>query len=402
MPRRAATPACANAARPVLHIIDTMDCGGAQELLVLLARVTPRDRYPTSVAVIQPAAELAGRLRAEGVKVHLLNHERPSITNPIKFFRYVSNVVSDIRRICRLESISILHCHLSDAEFTGILAGRISGVPSILDTVHTPLMIPERFALDPRTYMRRYLGPMMLNLADWVIAVSAETGKALEGLGIDPRRIRVVENGIDVLAYGMAPNEALKAELGVAPGDVVLSTMARLTKQKGHEFLIAAMPAILERCPAVRLLLLGEGELREPLANQARALGVEGRISFLGVRSDIPDVLAQTDVFVLPSLWEGTSLALLEAMASGKPIVATDIDGNRPLLQSGRDCLLAPPGEPSPLAEAVLRLIEDRELAQRLGETARKECLERFDIRAMFRTYETLWNSSASRCGGTR
>lgn len=397
MPPRDDPSACPGAARPVLHLIDTMDFGGAQELLVLLARVTPRDRYPTSVAVIQPAACLAARLRAEGVRVHLLNRARPSIMCPWRMFRYVSAVVSDIRRICRLENISILHCHLSDAEFTGILAGRLSRVRSILDTVHTPLLIPARFALDVRTILRKLFVPLMLNLADWVIAVSGETGKALEALGVDRQRIKVVENGIDVMAYGKAPDEARKAELGVAPGDVTLATMARLTKQKGHEFLIAAMPAILERCPAARLLLLGEGELREPLEQQARALGVDRRISFVGARSDVPDVLALADVFVLPSLWEGTSLALLEAMAAGKPIVATDIDGNRPLLQSGRDCLLVPPGEPAPLAEAAVRLIKERELARQLGETARQECLERFDIRAMFRTYEMLWNSSAVR-----
>jgi glycosyltransferase involved in cell wall biosynthesis len=394
--------ACAGAPRPVLHLIDTMDCGGAQELLVLLARVTPRDRYPTSVAVIQPFTGMADQLRAAGARVHLLNRARPSIMCPVRMARYVWGVVNDVRRICLRENISILHCHLSDAEFTGILAGRLAGVPSILDTVHTPRLIPERYARDVRTILRKLLVPAMLNRADWIIAVSNETGKALGALGVDPARIRVVENGIDVEAFGKTPDPRLRDELGIAPGDATLATIARLTMQKGHEFLIAAMPSILERRPDARLLLLGEGELRETLETQARSLGVSGRVSFLGVRSDIPDVLALTDVFVLPSLWEGTSLALLEAMAAGKPIVATDIDGNRPLLKDRRDCLLVPPGDPAPLADAIVTMLDDRVLTCQLGETARRECRDRFDIRAMFRTYESLWNSSALRCGRRR
>lgn len=384
----------APAVRPVLHVIDALDCGGAQELLVLLARLTPRETHPTCVAVIQPATGMLDRLKATGARVYCLGRPRPSIFKPLAFLRYVIGVIGDIRRICRLENIAILHCHLSDAEFLGILAGRLHGVERILDTVHTPSLLPSRESHDPRTSLRKLFMPWVLNQADWVVAVSAETGRMLEKMGVQAKRIRVVENGIDVSAYDLPPQPALRQSLGIGPDEPVLVTTARLTEQKGHAYLIEAMPAVLERFPLARLLLLGQGELRGQLEERVRSLGLTGRVDFLGVRSDVPALLALADVFVLPSLWEGTSLALLEAMAAARPIAATDIPGNRPLLEDQRDCLLAAPGRPEALAQAVIRLLQDRELAAKLGTQARAEAWQRFDIRTMLAAYERLWATS--------
>jgi glycosyltransferase involved in cell wall biosynthesis len=167
--------------------------------------------------------------------------------------------------------------------------------------------------------------------------------------------------------------------------------VARLSEPKGHIHMIDAMPDVLARFPDARLLLLGDGELRGSLMNRVQALGLADSVLFLGVRPDVPAVLALADVFVFPSLWEGTSLALLEAMGSARPIVASYIDGNRHLLTDGRDCLLVPPGQPGPLCAAVIRLLEDRGLAADLGARARRVALERFDIRVMLAAYERLW-----------
>jgi glycosyltransferase involved in cell wall biosynthesis len=380
--------------RPVMHLIDSFDCGGAQKLLLLLARVTPADRYPTCVTIIQPAIGMLHELQGEGVRVHLLNRARPSILNPWRLLRYIFGVIGDIRRLCREEGTSILHCHLSDAEFTGILAGKLADIETILDTVHTPFILPARASLDPRILLRRFLIRWLLNMADWIIAVSTETGHALEKLGIDPIRLRVVENGIDVESMAIPAAESLREVLGLTAADRPLITVARLTEQKGHRYLVDAMPAILERQPHAKLLLLGEGELEFQLKDQAKELGIIDRIIFLGVRSDIPSVLSLADVFVLPSLWEGTSLALLEAMAAGKAIVATDIDGNRPIIKDRQDCLLVPPAQSAPLAAAIVHLLSDQDLSHKLGAQARMEALRRFDIHVMFNNYEHLWNST--------
>lgn len=382
--------------RPVLHVIDNLDCGGAQELLVLLARVTPRDAFPTSVAVIQPFTGMLPRLEAEGVKVYCLNRKRPSILSPLKFLQYALGTVNDLRRICLDQGVRVVHCHLSDAEFTGILAGRLCKAERVLDTVHTPLVLPKRTRLDPRTLLRRLLTRWLLNRADWVIAVSAETALALTQMGVSPRRIRVVENGIDVAAYNLAPDPSLRDELGLAPSDRVLVSVGRLTEQKGHVHLLDAMSEIVARIPETKLVVLGEGELRAPLERQAAALGLTDRVRFVGVRPDVARVLALAEIFVFPSLWEGTSLALLEAMAAAKPIVATDIDGNRPVLAHGRDCLLVAPADPKALAQAVLRLLCDRELAQTLAGAAHEEACRQFDVRAMAATYQSLWSRSPS------
>ncbi|GAB6036598.1 hypothetical protein JCM15519_11570 [Fundidesulfovibrio butyratiphilus] len=391
--------------RPVLHVIDSLDCGGAQELLVLLARVTPQDRYPTSVVVIQPFTGMLPRLQAEGVKVFCLNRQRPSILNPLKFLRYTLDTVRDLRRICLDRGVRVVHCHLSDAEFTGILTGRLCKVDRVLDTVHTPLVLPKRGRFDPRTMLRRLLTRLLLNRADWVIAVSSETARTLTEMGVSPRRIRVVENGIDIAAYTLEPDPRLRTELGLEPEDRVLLSVGRLTEQKGHVHLLDALPAIVAREPRTRLVVLGEGELRAPLERQAASLGMTDHVRFVGVRPDVARVLALAEIFAFPSLWEGTSLALLEAMAATKPIVATDIDGNRPVLAHERDCLLVPPADPAALAGAVLRLLNDRELARTLARTAHQEARRQFDVRAMAATYQSLWNRSPSErdtCGDDR
>jgi glycosyltransferase involved in cell wall biosynthesis len=383
-----------------LHLIDTFDCGGAQQLLVELAKATPQELYPTSVAVIQPLDDLADRLENLGVPVYRLGRRRPSITHPLQFLRYLSGTLLDVVRLCRRHNVAILHCHLSDAESIGILAARIARVPRVLDTVHTPLILPKRHPFDPRNWMRSRFTPLVLNMADWIIAVSRETYEVLERMGVAPSKLRVVENGVATPSPVALPDPFLRASLGLEPGQPVLACVARHTTQKGQPYLVRAMPAVLERHPRAKLLLLGDGEQRSELIDEIRSLGLSGNVSLLGVRPDVREILAQTDIFILPSLWEGTSLALLEAMAAAKPIVATDIEGNRTILASESNCLLVPPADSGALARALIRLLNDPGLGETLGRQARLDMEATHGISVMFAAYEALWNASlsANRC----
>lgn len=387
--------------RPVLHLIDSLDCGGAQQLLVELAKATPRDLHPTSVAVIQPTDGLADRLEALGVRVHRLGRERASIVNPLKLLKYFAGTLADVVRLCRREKIAILHCHLSDAEFIGILAGRLARTPHVLDTVHTPMILPKRSRLDPRNLIRSWLAPRVLNLADWVITVSGETADVLADMGVDREKLRVVENGVAVEDDEREPDPGLRASLGLDGATPVIASVARLTPVKGHVHLLRAMPAVLAAHPGAKLLLLGEGELRGELEAEIDRLGLAGSVLLLGVRSDVREILRLSDVFVLPSLKEGTSLALLEAMAVARPIVATDIEGNRSLMRHESNCLLVPPADDKALAGALSRLLEDKPLGRALGVRARADMEASHGVKAMLAAYEELWSSKPGQ-GGRR
>ena len=179
-------------------------------------------------------------------------------------------------------------------------------------------------------------------------------------------------------------------------GSPLIGTIARLHRQKGVVFLLRAAAAMLAGHPEGRVIVVGGGELEDDLRRKARKLDVERRFLLLGERTDALEILSRLDVFVLPSLWEGLPLVLIEAAALGKPIVATSVDGSREIITDGETGLLVPAGDPAALAAAVRRLLGDPDLAVRLGKTARASIPPRFTLEAMIADYADLYLSLAS------
>jgi glycosyltransferase involved in cell wall biosynthesis len=178
----------------------------------------------------------------------------------------------------------------------------------------------------------------------------------------------------------------------------LLGLVARLHRQKGLGDLLAAVAWVRERVPDVRLLLIGEGELRDELEAQARALGLSGAVIFAGIRTDVAEIVAALDIFVLPSLWEGTSNAVLEAMAAGLPIVATAVGGTPEVVVDGVTGLLVPPRDPSALAGALVTLLQDADLRHRMGRAGRERVKQYFSLERMVRRTEALYEELLSLC----
>ncbi len=379
----------------VLHVIDQLAYGGAQQLLVLLAAFS-RTRCRTTVCALQPPGDLKEALEAAGARVLLLNRERPGIATPGKFFSYVGGGIRDIIGYCRKERVDVIHCHLSDAEFLGVAAARLAGVRPVLVTAHTPKLLPKRPWYDPRNALRRLATMVLFNLADRILAVSEETAEALHTtFGVAQKRLAVMQNGIDVEYYASRPaSPERRASLGIPPDAKVVVAVGRLVPLKGHEYLVQALPRLRERFGDVRLILLGDGERRGALEALCRESGTAGHVIFAGNRRDVADILAFCDVFAMPSLWEGTSLALLEAMAGGRAIVATDIPGNRKVLTPDEDALLVPPEDSAALAEAVGRFLADPALAEAFGGRARRTAEAGYDIKIMVAELEKLWGAA--------
>lgn len=379
--------------RTILHVIDALNIGGAQELLVLLADKTPKSSYQTLVCTIQPDITLKHRIESKGVPVYCLNRPRPSIFCPGDFMMYFYKNIRDIISLCRQHGVNVVHCHLSDAEFMGILSGWWYRADRVISTVHYPALLPERKASDWRNFLRIGATRLLYHLTDVVVAVSDDVAdKLLTVFNPVPSKIKIIVNGIDVEAIHSAlsrPERLLS--VGVPQGQRFITSVGRLAPPKGHRYLVEAVPYLTRRFSDLKLLLVGDGDLRESLEQLSRCLEVQHVISFLGSRKDVRDILALTEVFVLPSTSEGTSMALLEAMAAEKPIVATDIPGNRTVLKHEYNCLLVPPGNPEKLAEAIAFLLDYPLIAAEYGGNAYRDVCKYYNIDQTIKQYMAIW-----------
>ena len=189
----------------------------------------------------------------------------------------------------------------------------------------------------------------------------------------------MVHNGIDAEGHPVPSSDGLRARIAGRSDRPIVLTVARLDSQKGHPYLLAAAAEI----PHAVFALVGEGGEQAALESQARALGIADRVRFLGHRDDVPELLAACNVFVLPSLYEGLPLSVLEAMAAAKPVVATAIDGTGEAVVDGVTGLLVPPADPVRLAGAIRGLLADGALASRMGEEGRARVRREFSLRKM-------------------
>jgi glycosyltransferase involved in cell wall biosynthesis len=227
------------------------------------------------------------------------------------------------------------------------------------------------------------------------IAVSASNRQS--GVNSIPGfRAVVVNNGIDQRKFSPARVFAdIRGELNIPRDVVLLLFLARFTGHKQPLTLIRAFHEAVGQLPGLRLLMVGEGDEKEEGMRLAAELGLEGRVYFSSFRQDVPDVLAAADIYVLPSLWEGLPIGLLEAMAMGKAVIGTRVDGTREVLRDGENGLVVEPGNVGALAAAILRLVEDRRLRESMGACAVETVRERFNAAVMTKEIENIYKKIA-------
>lgn len=271
---------------------------------------------------------------------------------------------------------AVLHIHAGIGwEGHGLAAmGRAAGVPAVVRTEHLPDVIT-----DPEQRRQHRSG---LAMVDRVICVSEATARSYRDTGVLADTIVVIHNGLDPKPAGRS-RTAVRAALGLAADQPMLITPARLTAQKDHATLVAAVPAVLARHPRARFVLAGSGPLEDDIRRQAAALGVDGEIVLLGFRADVPDLLCAADILVLPSLFEGLPLTILEAMAASRPVIATDIGGTDEVVRDGETGTLVPSGDPHRLAAAISAMIEDPSTAAEQGRAGRRRFEAQFTAARM-------------------
>ena len=299
----------------------------------------------------------------------------------------------DLLRVLRRKQADVVHMHGYGATTFGRLCAWRLRIPAIL-----------------HEHANHTTTPWFQKIADWLlapqtdlaIAVSESTAEFTVRARLMPAaRTKVVYLGspLDEFARPWPSEERARARasLGIAPATVAVGTVTRLMPSKGNQYLVEAVPAMVAAHPNVQVFIVGEGELQGELEAQARALGLGDRLVFAGFRRDVAEVLNALDIVVFPSLWEGTPLTAFEALAAGKPIVASDADGLLDILQNERDALVVPKRDAAALARGVSRLIEDPELTARVSAGARQTGAL-YDIgvfvRKMERLYEILHQTS--------
>jgi glycosyltransferase involved in cell wall biosynthesis len=229
-------------------------------------------------------------------------------------------------------------------------------------------------------------------LADCVLVNAEAIRESLIEQGYAPSKIVVIRNGIALSNFTHSERSAvLRRDLGFPPSARLVAVFSRLNPMKGVEYFLDAASIVAERFPDVRFLVAGDGGSRKELEDRARRLGLEARIVFTGFRSDVRELLSEAAISVLPSLSEGTSNTLLESMAAGLPVVATQVGGNPEVIEDGVSGLLVPPRDSAEIAAAVGRLLEDEGFARRLGQAGMRRVSELFSLSGSVQQTEHLY-----------
>jgi len=370
----------------VTYVIDKLHRAGAQVHLGQLAAGLDRRRIQAEVICLLQGGPIAEELRARGVPVEILGLD----------LLYAPRGLAGVARLARhlrRSGADVLHTYLVSANVYGTLAGRLAGVPSVVTS--------RRDTGFSRNWRLRLLEEWVINpRVDRVVAVSpaiADSARREHGLRAD--RIVTIENGVDLAALepALELRDDTRREWGLAPEDPAVGTIGHLSPIKGHADFLHAAALVAAADRRARFFLVGDGALRPSLEALARTLGIADRVVFTGAREDVPRMLAMLDVFVLPSLAEGMSNALLEAMALGRPAVATAVGGNPDVVRDGATGLLVPPGQPPALAAALAELLSEPTRAIGLGAAARCWVRQELTLERMLRRYEALYLGLAMR-----
>jgi glycosyltransferase involved in cell wall biosynthesis len=364
----------------VLQLLATGGTGGAQESYTGLLLRLDRSAYEVRALSLSSGSAVQ-RLRRLGLEVEVIDEADDE------------DAVRELTAYLVRNEIDLLHAHMFRAELVGARAAVAAETAVVMATVHSSRV---RSAED--IAMLAALTPVM----DRLIVPSASIVTKVRTEGRGGASFSVIPNGVDLDRFDLSLGVcALRREFGIPGRAPLLGVVARLEPEKGHRYLIEAMPAILHGAPETWLVIVGEGSLEGELRSLAASLPGRAaeRIVFTGRREDVAAITGEIDVAVLPSLREAQGISILEAMARRKPVVASAVGGIPEVLTNGLDGLLVPPADPAALAEACIRLACSPELRVRMGEAGRATVEARYSLDAMVHQIEEIYDEELIRAG---
>ena len=357
-----------------MQITHDLAIGGLQQVIVNICRTINRELFDVSVLCLRGLGEFVPVVQGLGINVFCLPQ------GEIDYFPFLK-----IARILRQQKIDVLHVHNTQPLIEGTISSLLTNVRTIIHTDHA----------------RNFPDKLRYMIAEWLVShfvykmvgVSEHTSKNLQIYEkISHRKIITIHNGIDGTIYdGAMDTLQKKTELGIHSDGPVIGLGVRLSRQKGITYLLKAMPHILAVHQDATLVIAGDGPLKSDLEAEVDRLGLGKAVIFVGARSDMHSILKCFDIYILPSLWEGLPMVLLEAMAAGVPIIATDVGGNHSAIKHSFNGSLIPPKDPVAIYKEINKLLSDKTLRESYIQNGRKVFKEKFSAEIMTKQYEALY-----------
>lgn len=382
----------------VLHLITRLDKGGSAENTLLTLLGLNKNRYEVLLA------------KGPSIDSQMSPQERIEVDRSIRAAQYagvgVVTIPGLLRRIAplydllsflkvlgiiRREKPKIVHTHTSKAGFLGRLAAFMAKTPVIVHTPHGHIFY-EYFGR-VTTCIFVLIERLLAKITDKIITLTNREGLDHVRFKIaPPEKFVTIHSGVDIQKFITAKlgGDSLKRSFGMGAESLVVGTVGRLVPVKGHKYLIEAAPKILKEVPGVKFVLVGDGYLRPKLERLTYTLNVQDAFLFLDWRSDIPEIMRMFDLFALPSLNEGMGKVLVEAMAAGKPIVASNAGGIPDLVMDGDNGLLVPPKNSDQLAEAIIKLLKDDKRRTEMGNRG-EAMVKRYSVESMVKKIDALY-----------
>jgi glycosyltransferase involved in cell wall biosynthesis len=368
----------------ILHVADKLSKGGATkhgvtQLLEWWFQEFDRSRFEVILCSLRGREKAGEFFENLGFKVVYLGRGK-----------FDPRTLTDLLNLVRSEKVDVLHLHGYGAANFGRLVSLLSGKPVVVHEHITDPYMPG---------YQRIADRLLSAKTDYAIAVSESVKDFMvKDRGISPDLVEVVYNG--ARQKPLAPDAAAAARqgwrqrLGIPETSLVAATVGRLNTLKGHTYFLQAAQEVLQVCPDITFLVVGDGDLMETLKEQSRALGIAEQVVFMGYCDDVPSLMYAVDIKVISSLAEGVPLTLFEAMTAGCPVVSTDAGGIREVLPNGEAGFVTPLKDPQALAEKILLLAQDDRLRQQMGDAARQVALTH-DVANNVRRFEAIYEQLA-------
>ena len=363
----------------VLRIIPSLEMGGVERTLTSILPRLDKKKYKVYLCCLFKRDKLADTM--ESLNIPIIKFKmRARLDFDGKYIIGILRLAYLMKKM----QIDIVHTHLYRANIAGRIAAKLAGVPVIIANEHN---------IDSwKKFPQKLNDRVLAGITNKIIVVSnAVKDFYINKIGIPEDKITTIYNGVDIPKFQIHVDiNKKKKEFGIKSSEKIITIIGRLHQQKGHCYFLKAAQIIVKKKPNVKFLIVGDGPLGSQLRDMSNDLKISKNVIFAGLRNDIPQILAMSDISVLTSLREGFSITVLESMAAGKPVIATNVGGNSEIIEHGKTGFIIQPKSPEDMALYSLNLINNQELAKRMGQEAEKRVLN-FSIDRMVEKTENLY-----------
>ena len=375
----------------ILHLIDALNMGGAEVLITQIIKALGKEKYEHFVYYFANDGPVRKKLEGLGIQVYK-GTERASIKQPIRFIVTLSGLINNLISFIRGNCIHVIQSHLGPANQLAVIVGKLLRIPTF-PTVHTPVtFVDSENRWDMRVILKKAVNQIVYRIADRVVVVSQEIKEIFQKrFSLEDDNFFVLKNGI-VLEDNFPKSDVFEKEFPDSENKLKIIAVGRLVPLKNFNLIVRAAKELINRNLTNFLVLIaGEGGERPMLEALIKELEVDTHVKLLGLRDDIIDLMMASDLFVMSSSYEGLSIAMIEAMSCGLPIISSDIRSIRDCITHEQNGLLYPVGDHRALADQILQLSKDAKLKDKLSRGARKSFETEYDMRKNIKSLDSLF-----------